>query len=148
MRTPTHNPKDIDGIVVNVPTSDNVRLAYRVQWDTGFPNCYSEVDLELAPTYTPESDNYKNSRRWDAESLGIITFIGKAEQFPVNRDVPYILERKSNKKVYSGEFYFTAYKTKTGSLVFQRLDHEGEVDRYVTITDPSDWFIQVDTERN
>ena len=142
-----NNPHNKVGTVSEV--RENLGFLYRVEWPRDSFNNYREGELELskAPSYTPEADNYNDASRWDKAFMGIISFIGKAEQFPVNRDVPYILERKSNKKVYSGEFFFTAYNRNTGSLVFQRFGRDGKVDRYVTITNVADWFIQSDTKR-
>jgi hypothetical protein len=145
------NPHGKVGTVIEAKVGHD--FIYRVEWPyltEGRSNNYREGELELSkvPTYTPEADNYKDTSRWNTCVTQISTFIGKAEQFPVNRDVPYILERKSNKKVYSGEFYFTAYNRNTGALVFQRFGRDGKVDRYVTITNVADWFIQVDMQRN
>ena len=95
--------------------------------------------------YKPQVDNYDNEDLWEPCIEGMMMFQGKAEEFPVNRDVPYILERRSNKKTYRGEFYLLEYQEKHDNLVFGRRGHDGEVEKFVTIGDVSDWYIERDT---
>lgn len=97
------------------------------------------------PKYVPQADNYDDRELWKS-SVGLLVFQGKAEEFPVNRDAPYILERKSDRKEYRGEFYFRAYDEKNGNLIFARRGADGEWERYVTISDVTDWYIQHDVE--
>jgi len=144
------NPKDTEGTVTTAPAWKHSTHGYVVKWSNGRSNTYNESDLELyvAPAYVPEADNYKKPSRWSNGS-SFLTFIGNTSQFPVNRDVAYTLSRKApTSKLYRGDFFFTSYNTKTGSLVFQRLKHDGSVDRYVTVTNVKDWDIMIDKTRS
>ncbi len=95
--------------------------------------------------YEPQQDNYDDNNLW-CWCLDNATFQGKPEEFPVNRDVPYVLERKSNSKTYRGEFYFVNYDIPNDNLVFARRGHDGSWERYVTVSDVSDWWIEYDRE--
>ena len=106
------------------------------------------VDAQVVPqkkkAYVPQQDNYDNEDLWD-EVLGILTFQGMAEEFPIDRDRAYELERKSNGKQYRGVFYFTNYDVKNDNLVFARTEWDGS-QKFVTISDVSDWYIQHDLD--
>lgn len=143
------NPQDIEGTVTTQPANKFSSHGYIVAWSNGRTNSYNESDLELyvAPAYVPEADNYKQPSRW-TNGVNFLKFTGTAKQFPVNRDVAYSLSRKSTQKAYRGDFFFTSYNVKTGSLVFQRLAHDGTVERYLTVSDVKDWNIVVDKARS
>jgi hypothetical protein len=153
-----YNPNNTAvGVVTDIKylgtdTSRGVHLNIYVKWETGGSNCYNAMDLEFdvlaapttptAPAYTPEADNYQDTKRWvSAKTRGIRKFIGTKEQFPVNRDVAYSLSRVSKDKEYRGDFYFTSY-TAQGNLVFVRNDREGKAEKYVTIKNLNDWVIR------
>ena len=87
-------------------------------------------------SYVPEADNYDSKERWDGNY-----FIGANEQFPVNRDVAYILTHISDSKEYRGKFFFCEYTTKSGNLVFRREKTKNNNERYVTISTNYDWDI-------
>lgn len=103
------------------------------------------IAKEVKKPYEPQVDNYADTTLWDYH-VGLLTFQGTAGEFPVNRDVPYILERASDSKEYRGEFYLLEYQEKHDNLVFGRYNPKGEIERYVTIADVSDWFIQRNIE--
>jgi uncharacterized protein YpiB (UPF0302 family) len=91
--------------------------------------------------YVPEEDNYDSLGRWSlGRWLGSI-FIGDNDQFPVNRDVAYILTRDSDNKEYRGKFFFCEYDVKNDNLVFKRTESKKNGERYVTISDADDWEI-------
>jgi hypothetical protein len=100
------------------------------------------------PKYVPQIGNHFDVRVWHKEGFGLHTFIATAKDFPVDRDKPYILERKSNNKCYRGEFYFLEYQEKHDNLVFARRGHDGEWEKYVTISDVNDWYIQFVTDES
>jgi len=82
---------------------------------------------------------------WDADFCGMLTYQGDLESFPKDADVPYIIERQSNRKLYGGYFYYSHHNS-SGHIVLTRIGHDGSNDRYVTISDVSDWFIQQDLD--
>lgn len=124
-------------------------FVYRVQWPNGISNTYREGEIEKVvtstPVYTPQADNYGNGKLWAANAKKRV-FKGTAEEFPVNRDVGYVLTRLSDDKEYTGEFYFTNYTSK-GYLVFQRIGHDGKPERYVTVSNVTEWKITTPTKR-
>lgn len=134
-------PKGVEGIVTS---SSSDFLGILVKWKNGSTNSYSEDDLTTETPFVPEEDNFKDPTRWKTNVYGELTFIGKASQFPVNRDVAYSLERKSTGKAYRGDFFFTNYDKAHDNLVFTRMGFDGTVDRYVTVGYVSDWEITRD----
>jgi len=100
---------------------------------------------EKKETYVPQMDNYEDEEIW-RRHIGIITFTGRAKDFPVNRDVSYELERNSNSKTYRGEYFFINYDVANDNLVFAKRGHDGEWARYVTVSDVDDWYIERDLD--
>lgn len=144
------NPRDVVAIPSDYNNQKGRACRYEVieevkRDDTKLVNKGIVPSVPKKPLYVPESGNHKNPVRWE-NSLSVLTFIGTAAQFPVDRDVGYILQRKSNGKLYSGLFYFTSYDTSNNNLVFVRYGADGKVDRYVTISNTDDWFIEIDLE--
>lgn len=93
----------------------------------------------LEDTYEPQVDNYGDIDVWD-DGLER-EFIGDTKEFPVNRQSTYTLYRHSTGKAY-GNYYFTAYKEDTGSLVFRK--HNGVDFNYCTVCDLGDWEITLE----
>lgn len=105
-----------------------------------------DSNVTFDKSYEPQVDNYDDEDIWEEDWLSIITFVGEPKEFPVNKDVGYTLERKSNNKIYRGEFFFKNYDEKNDNLIFVRMASDGSVDRWVTIKDVSDWYIQRDLD--
>jgi hypothetical protein len=89
-------------------------------------------------SYVPEEDNYDSLGRWFADY-----FMGTNEQFPVDRDVAYILTSLEKAKEYRGKFFFTSYDVKNDNLVFKRTESKKNGERYVTISDANEWEIML-----
>jgi len=82
---------------------------------------------------------------WNDDNSGILTYQGDLGSFPTDYDVPYVIERKSNSKLYGGYFYYCHHNS-SDHIVLRRVGHDGTNERYVTISDVSDWFIQHDID--
>lgn len=87
-------------------------------------------------TYEPQESNYDDDSVWD---MSDDHFIGEAKEFPVNRDVTYLLYRESTEKAYT-TVYFVNYDVKNDNLVFKYME-AGEV-KYCTVKDLDDWEIE------
>lgn len=99
-----------------------------------------------APSYVPQSDNYDDPDVWTNSVDNFYSFCGKAKEFPVNRDRGYILQNHKTDKTYRGEFFFKKYDVEYDYLVFARLNHEGDIDRWLTVKDVNDWYIEFDLD--
>lgn len=94
----------------------------------------SVVDTgSLYTQYTPEVDNYDDRDLWDGEDV----FQGDADEFPVNRQTEYYLERTTTSKFYK-DYVFCEYDIKHDNLKFYCADQ----DNYITVSDLTDWRIE------
>jgi hypothetical protein len=136
------NPKDVVAIPSDYKNMKGRACSYEIleevaRGDSSLVNAQVVVGKK---TYVPQADNYDDSNIWQS-NLGYLTFKGNHEEFPVNRDVPYTLERTSTSKLYRGDFYFQSYDEKNDNLIFARRGYDGEIERYVTIKDSNEWDI-------
>lgn len=134
-------------VVTGIEIMDG-RIYYAIHHETGvyagMDDSIGETGLALATlvpenTYVPQVDNYGDINVW--EDAYELEFIGTAEEFPVNRQSTYTLYRHSTGKAY-GNYYFTAYKEDTGSLVFRK--HNGVDFNYCTVCALDDWEITLE----
>lgn len=142
------NPKDVVAIPSDYQNMKGRACRYEIleeveRGDSSLVN--AQVVVGKKKTYVPQSDNYDDINIWK-ESTGYLKFKGNTEEFPVNRDVPYVLERITPSKEYRGEFFFQSYDEKNDNLVFARRGFDGDIERYVTISNTSDWYILRDVE--
>lgn len=140
------NPRD----VVAIPSDYNNQKGRCCRYEVVEEVAYSDTKLVDANVviskkeYVPQVSNYMDSTLWTGDR-DLLTFSGKACEFPVDRDVTYCLERiNPNTKYYRGEFFFKNYDEANDNLVFARYGVDGEVERWVTISNTKDWFIQTE----
>ncbi len=130
------NPRDVVAIPSDYNNQKGRACKYTILREVSRDN-KELVDTDIVAVEKPE-DLWIND-------YGILTYQGDLDSFPKDADVPYSLERKSNRKLYGGYFYYSHHNS-SGHVVLKRLGHNGSVDRYVTISDVSDWFIQQDLD--
>jgi hypothetical protein len=100
------------------------------------------MDTPVVPTYIPQESNYNDISLWPINfETFTLSFDGEAKEFPVDRDVGYSLTRIPDGKEYKGYFFFTNYDQKNNNLVFKRTETKKRRERYVTISDVSEWCI-------
>lgn len=97
-----------------------------------------DVPVDTPVPYVPQADNYGDQDLWDGRD----EFIGKAKEFPVNRQTPYLLVRNSDGAEYAG-YFFVDYQVEHDNLVFRKFD--GLAFRYCTVSDVSEWSIEWET---
>lgn len=130
------NPK---GVVGTVQETYKNKLTgsgwFTVKFDNGHYNNFEEGTLDVVgdSPYVPQVDNYSDRTVWSYRR-----FQGKAKEFPVNRDVSYLLRRKATGKIYES-MYFVNYDEKHDNLVFKSFT--GTDFRFCTISDVKEWEI-------
>jgi hypothetical protein len=122
-------------VIEEVERSDT-KLVNTAFVDTGATKAKVGGGLFTKPAYVPEESNYDSMEIWYSRN-----FIGTNDQFPVNRDVAYILTRIKDNKEYRGTFLFCEYSVKYDNLVFKREESKKNGERYVTISNVEEWRI-------
>tara|TARA_R110002020_G_scaffold409377_1_gene619144 strand:+ start:1280 stop:2284 length:1005 start_codon:yes stop_codon:yes gene_type:complete len=131
------NPRDVVAIPSDYNNQKGRACKYTILREVSRDN-KELVDTDIA------SGHNAPTVLWN-EDIGILVYQGDLESFPTEGDVPYMLERKSNGKIYGGYFYYSHHNV-NGHIVLVRMGPEGTKERYVTISDISDWFVQHDLD--
>jgi hypothetical protein len=114
--------------------------SYAQTWDLGLgAHGISQWRLVQPAVYAPQADNYADGDLWDCYK-GCNEFLGKAKDFPVNRQTVYELERDTDDDSRGAGWFFTAYHQDHDNLVFRK--HNGAEWDYVTVADVDEWTIE------